>query len=169
MKGAEIRSIITDKKEVEKLLWYIVLNWGEELEKMPVYSAHKNEIKDILEEWAGNEFQKFWDYLRETRMGELISHIQMRTEFVGFCTKNGYSHDRLKSKLLRECPWREVRPDNEQGEQWERHRLIQPIWGSMIQGGWLSKLMSQDKTPEQVSNDTNEKVPVSFKDIEDIF
>jgi hypothetical protein len=29
--------------------------------------------------------------------------------------------------------------------------------------------MSQDKTPEQVSNDTNEKVPVSFKDIEDIF
>jgi hypothetical protein len=94
---------------------------------MPVYSAHKNEIKDILEQSAGNEFQQFWDSLREAKMGELISHTQLRMGFEKFCKNNGYSHDRLKSKLLRECPWREVRPDTEQGEQLERHRLVQPI------------------------------------------
>lgn len=167
-KGAQVRSVITDKLEIAKLLWYILSEWGEELRDMPVFSAHKNDTKDILEQSAGNEFQQFWDYLRETHMGELISHTQMRKEFIGFCSKNWYSHDKLKSKLLRECPWREVRPNGEQWEQWERHRLVQPIWG-MIKGGESSKVIYQDKPSEIINNNPKELVPVSIKESEDIF
>lgn len=168
IKGAQVRSVITDKVEVAKLLGYILCQWGDELKETSVYSPHKNDIKDVLEQSAGNEFQEFWNYLREAKMGELISHTQMRKDFENFCKTRWYAHDRLKSKLLRECPWWEVRPNNQEGEQCERHRLIQSIWG-MISGGGLSKIIPQNQKIEKINDDDKKLVPVSLKELEDIF
>lgn len=125
-KGSQIYKTITDKKEVAKFIWFLLLDRGEHLKNINVLSAHKNETKDILEQSAGNEYQAFWIELIEMHSWELLPDSEIRKLFIDFCKDRGYKFSNI-SKLFKECPWKEVRPNDTNGKQLSRHRLIQKI------------------------------------------
>lgn len=122
-KGAKIYKVITDKDIISQLLWFLLLEYWDEVKDMPVFSSHKNEVKDTMESNSWDEFQLFFKDLRENYHWELIPDTDIRRLFLKFLTERG-SKLTLVSKLYSKLPWWEVRPKDSVGKTWPRHRLI---------------------------------------------